>query len=121
MSLELHELEELGRRIERLTIEPESISAPLARLFRPFLHRIGWRPRTRTSAVTTLVDELELVRIGAIMHERGAASLAAAKRELQGNLVQVERATVITGRPSLAHAAWLRRCWELLEIGRAHV
>lgn len=116
MSLDPHELEELGRRIERLTLEPESISAPLARLFRPFLHRIGWRPRTRTSAVTRLVEALEAAREFPDAHERAADALATAVRELQGNLSQVERATVITGRPSLAHAAWLRRCWELLVL-----
>jgi hypothetical protein len=37
-----------------------------------------------------------------------------AKTELSHNVTQVERATVVRGRPLLAHAAWLRRLYEIV-------
>jgi len=112
------ELEHLGRRIERLTGEPASISAPITRFFRPVLFRIGWRPRTKIEAVEALVLGLDAVRHDPDARVVAAKLLAEAVDELAANVVQVERATVINGKPSLAHAAWLRRCWELLALAQ---
>ncbi len=107
-------LERLGARIECLTVDPDSISAPFTRLLRPLLYRIGWRPRASVEAVRTLVDQLDRVRQG---HDDGtdrAGLLVEAMDELEDNLRQVERATVVNRRPLVAHAAWLRRLYEIL-------
>ena len=114
MSVISPELEAIGRRIERLTLQPESISAPLTRLFRPILHRIGWRPKASLESIQALVAQLEWVR-----HTGGNVTdcrklLRSATEELRDNLQQVERATVINRRPLVAHAAWLRRMYELV-------
>lgn len=112
------ELEELGRRIEQLTMDPESISAPFTRLFRPILLRIGWRPKTSIEEVQALVacfkeragDETPPER------ERTTAQLRKAALELRDNIRSVERATVITRRPLVAYARWLRRLYELVVV-----
>ena len=110
-----HALTELGRRIERLTLAPESISAPLHRLFRGVLHRIGWKPSTDVDALLAIVELLrapgdELAR------SRSRRALDGAIEELEDNVTQVERATVIAQRPLVSHAAWLRRCYELVVV-----
>ena len=104
------ELVDIGRRIELLTLEPDSIAAPLTRLFSPLLYRVGWRPKTKIDAIEALVTRI--ARRGLVdPAERRAPEpapvtlLRAAIAELEGNLVQLERATVITKRPLIAHAA----------------
>ena len=111
-----HELTELGRRIERLTVDPESISAPLHRLFRGVLHRIGWKPSTDVDALLAIVELLRAPAGDAQARARSGDALAIAIEELEGNLKQVERATVIAERPLVSHAAWLRRCYELVVV-----
>ncbi|MEM9453572.1 MAG: vWA domain-containing protein [Myxococcota bacterium] len=108
------QLEEIGRRIERLVLAPESISAPLTRLFRPFLHRIGWRPKAQVTELRALITQLDWIRTSGGDVTMGRKLLAAATDELTDNLRQVERATVVNRRPLLAHAAWLRRLYELI-------
>ncbi|MCA9656635.1 MAG: VWA domain-containing protein [Myxococcales bacterium] len=107
-------LEALGRRIELLTAEPGSISAPFTRLLRPLLHRIGWKPKAEIGAVRELVAHLDEVRNGTGPKQHSGPRLEAAMKELRANIQQVERATVVGKRPLLSHAAWLRRVYELM-------
>jgi hypothetical protein len=108
------DLERLGRKIERLTLDPESISDPVTWLVRPLMHRIGWRPKTKIDAIKALIAQLEWVR----ERDGDAAEcrklLEEATDELEDNLQQIERATVLDRRPLVAHAAWLRRLFELV-------
>ncbi len=108
------EMEDIGRKIERLTLEPESISAPFTRLFRPLLHRIGWRPKASVESLRALVAQIQWVRRSRGNVEDCRKLLDAARSELRDNISQVERATVINRRPLVAHAAWLRRLYELV-------
>jgi hypothetical protein len=62
MAVLSEELEEIGERIERLATDPDSISAPLTRLFRPFFHRIGWKPKTSMRAVEAMLEQLRWIR-----------------------------------------------------------
>lgn len=108
------ELDELGRRIEQLAVEPESISAPLTRLLRPILYRIGWRPKTSVVAIEKLIVELG---------ERGQPDdlphlLERAVEELEDNIKQVEKATVVNRRALISHASWLRRLYEIVVRAR---
>lgn len=113
------ELDAIGRRIERLTLAPEQISAPFTRLFRPLLYRIGKAPRASVAGLLGLVE-----RVHGQAPEEGAdasievpepeAHLASAVRELERNLRRVERATIVLGRPLTAYAAWLRRTYEVI-------
>lgn len=111
-----HALTELGRRIERLTLSPDSISAPLHRLFRGVLHRIGWKPSTDVDALLAIVELLRAPPGDEDARARSAKTLEAAIDELEDNVKQVERATVIAERPLVSHAAWLRRCYELVVV-----
>jgi len=108
------ELEQVGRRIERLTLDPGSISAPLTRLFRPLLHRIGWRPKATVESTRALLEQLEWIRQQGGDPSEAGERLGKAREELLDNLIQVERATVVTQRPLVSHAAWLRRQYELV-------
>lgn len=110
-------LTDLGLRIERLVVDPASISAPIHRLLRPILHRIGWRPDTEVARLRALVDALERLQRAEIDTDACRVVLAAAIDELEDNVQQVERATVINGRPLVPFAAWLRRCYEVVVVG----
>lgn len=124
------ELDAIGRRIERLTVEPGAIAMPVTRLFAPLLFRIGWRPRSRIDKVRLL-----FARMRGQTHERPETSgddhrgerdtpgkplpsaerlLEQAVKELDDNLRSVERATVVNQRALVAQAAWLRRLYEVL-------
>ncbi|MCA9706958.1 MAG: VWA domain-containing protein [Myxococcales bacterium] len=107
-------LEDLGRKIERLVLAPETISAPLTRVLRPLLYRIGWRPKASVEAMRALMAQLDWIRRSEGDVAACRKLLSTATDELRDNLQQVERATVIQRRPLLAHAAWLRRLYELL-------
>lgn len=109
-------LDAIGGRIERLTADPDSIPAPFTRLARPLLYRIGWRPTAMTDAVTRLVRGLAEARAAASAEHLPAlrTKLLNAVEELEGNLGQVERATVINRRALVAHAGWLRRLYEVV-------
>lgn len=118
--MEKGDLEELGRRIETLTMSSESIRAPFTRLFRPFLLRIGWRPKTSIDEVQALVECFK-IKEGAgdetsPARQRTVAQLRKAAIELKENIRSVERATVITRRPLVAYARWLRRLYELVVV-----
>lgn len=121
------ELVELGRRVESLTLEPGSIKAPLTRLLSPILYRVGWRPKVRVAAIEALVAAVAAISGGGapgVTPESPArlraTLLPAAIGELRDNLVQVERATVITERPLITYAAWLGRLHALVvDAGRA--
>ncbi len=99
-------LENLARRIENLIVNPKLISAPLTRLFRPALYRFRWAPKCQTSAVEALM--------GGSRDDDDRSLLSSAIRELDGNVAQIERATIITQRPLVAYSGWLRRIYELL-------
>lgn len=107
-------LENLGQRIEKLTLDPDSISAPLTRMFRPLLVRIGWRPKSQTDATEDLISALRWAEAGSRAPNDCKKDLDKAIEELEDNLTQVERATVVARRPMVAHAAWLRRMYEIL-------
>lgn len=117
-------LDDLGRRIERLTVDPDGISAPFSRLLRPLLYRIGWAPKTSIDELRALVA---IVRTRTEQSSRGELAdssenpepaalkkqLGHAMSELEKNLRRVERATVIVRRPLVSHASWLRRAYEI--------
>ncbi|MBL4635472.1 MAG: VWA domain-containing protein [Kofleriaceae bacterium] len=104
-------LDTLGQRIERLAIAPETISAPLTRFFRPALYRFRWAPKTETDAIEQLLKNCGLA-LGE--QEEADKLLRQAVWELRDNIAQIERATIVSQRPLLAHGAWLRRIYELL-------
>lgn len=114
------ELDEIGRRIERLTVAPEAISAPvtgfLGRIFGSFLYRVGWRPRCDIAAVQVLLAHLGGKAVdegGEPLPERGVL-VRRAIDELEDNVAAIERATVIEKRALAAHARWLRRVYEVV-------
>ncbi len=109
-------LDEIGVRIERLVVEPGSISAPFTRLLRPLLCRIGWAPRPEIEEISALVTEI--AELSGIPNERMVSMLGRkldrAVDELEDNLRRVERATVVNRRALVAHADWLRRLYEVV-------
>ena len=102
-------LSPIGERIERLTARPHDVRAPLVRLARPLLRALGYRPPLRTARVTALLDALRAPG-GKPVPE---ALLTGAVRELEDNVVALERTLVVHGRVPLAHAAWVRRLYEV--------
>ncbi len=122
-------LDDIGRRIERLTLDPAGISAPFTRLLRPILYRIGRAPRASVVELLGLVARIHgpvpgqgaSARAGGSAEEGADAEerhpeehLQGAVRELERNLRRIERATVVLGRPLTAYAAWLRRSYEVV-------
>lgn len=122
-------LEGLGRRIERVAVEPERVDAGWSvRLVGPLLRTFGWRARFRTTALRALLDALEAMpppratapegMAAAWRDERARRTLSetidAAIDELDDNVVQAERSCVVSGGVPVAHAAWLRRLYEVV-------
>jgi len=105
-------LPDLGKRIERLTIDPGAIDAPVVRLVRPLLAKFGFVPKVESKKITALLMEVRAVASG--QGARTEEVLRDATTELEHNVTQVERATVVRGRPLLAHASWLRRLYEIV-------
>ncbi|MBI2393407.1 MAG: VWA domain-containing protein [Deltaproteobacteria bacterium] len=105
-------LADLEQRIELLVLDPASVRAPWTRLVRPLLRTIGWRPTTETKAVRELLALVDRVREGE--HVEAEAEIERAIDELEGNVGSVERACVVNGRIGTAHAAWLRRLFEVV-------
>jgi hypothetical protein len=101
-------LDELGERIERISTRPDEVRAPLIRLARPLLRAIGYRPRLSTARIAALLDALRTPGVTSL----DALALAAAE-ELEADVTAVERSLVVHGRVPLAHAAWLRRLYEV--------
>jgi hypothetical protein len=109
-------LEELGRRIERVALDPDAIeSQALFRVARPLFALTGWRARVSYGALEALVRTMRDAR-GADDGPKVLAAVQAATRELEANVVTVERAAIVRKRPPVAHAAWLRRAWELVVL-----
>jgi hypothetical protein len=110
-------LQPLGRRIEQVAIEPAAVRAGWARLVRPILKVLGWQPTFRTEAITVLLDALAVDRcsdLHATAKEEIESKLASALQELADNVAGAERACVVNGRIPVAHAAWLRRLFEIV-------
>ncbi|MDI1477994.1 hypothetical protein [Polyangium sp. y55x31] len=102
-------LSPLGERIEQLTARPHDVRAPLVRIARPLLRALGYRPALRTARVTALLDALRAPGGKPVPEEL----LTGAVRELEDNVIALERTLVVHGRVPLAHAAWVRRLYEV--------
>ncbi|MDI1447411.1 hypothetical protein [Polyangium sp. 6x1] len=102
-------LSRFGERIERLTARPHDVRAPLVRIARPLLRALGYRPALRTARVAALLDALRAPG-GKPVPE---ALVTGAVRELEDNVIALERTLVVHGRVPLAHAAWVRRLYEV--------
>ncbi|MRG94182.1 hypothetical protein [Polyangium spumosum] len=102
-------LSPIGERIERLTARPHDVRAPLVRFARPLLRALGYRPALRTTRVTALLDALRAPGAESVPE----ALVEGATRELESNVVALERTLVVHGRVPLAHAAWVRRLYEV--------
>jgi len=106
-------LDEIAARIEGLVAGPDEIRAPLVRFAKPLLRAIGYRPKLKTEKITSLLD---LLRVPQQAHQdwnRVEKLHNAAVRELDDNVEGLERTLVVYGRVSLAHAAWVRRLYEV--------
>src|SRR5688500_16868298 len=105
----------IGERIELLSISPEKIRAPLVRLVRPVLARMGWQPKVSVKATAALCEALRAMR-ATDDHGFSTKDLAALMKhaigELEDNVSSVERAAVVNREPPIAHAQWLRRLYE---------
>lgn len=113
MSKAAKRLPDLGRRVERIVVAPETIRAPLVRLVRPVLARMGWQPSVSIEATRALCDAM---RAGRTLEDRDVVDglLRAAVDELESNIAGVERSTVLNRTVPMAHAAWLRRLYEVV-------
>ncbi len=109
----------LGARIERVALDPDGIeSQRLFRIARPVLALTGWRAQVKYSALARLVDAVRAARRGNVEAlERAERTVADAVDELEANIAAVERAAIVRKRPPVAHADWLRRAWELVQLG----
>ncbi len=105
-------LDALGKRIELLTVDPGAIDAPMVRLVRPLLARLGFTPKVESTKIAALLTEVRAVAAGE--GTRTEIAMRDAVAELERNVTQVERATVVRGRSLLAHATWLRRLYEIV-------
>lgn len=115
MSSQAERLGDLGRRIERLFTAPETIRAPLVRLVRPVLKRVGYQPKVAVTATRSLCDALRVqaqVPHGKPMDLERLARFAI--DELEASITSVERTTVVNRVVPVAHAAWLRRLYEVV-------
>jgi hypothetical protein len=115
------DLDELAERIERVALDPDRVSAPLSRILRPILARLGVEPELRTVKIARLVDRIRLTDEGVTIEERDiSGAFDDAKEELETNVSAVERACVVNEQPMVTHGAWLRRMYEILvRAGRA--
>ncbi len=100
-------LQSIAERIERVALDPAGIEAQrLFRMARPVLALTRWRATVRYEALTRLLE---------LLADSGArARLETAVDELEANVTTIERAAILRDRAPVAHAAWLRRAWELL-------
>lgn len=116
MSEQLKALLALEARIERLSRGPEGIEAPFVRLMRPILERLGYAPNVTAEAAQTLLHSIS-TRVDpsatpSLLDDDGLFRRAVL--ELGQNVENVERLTVLRKKPLVAHAAWLRRLFEVL-------
>jgi hypothetical protein len=110
-------LADLGRRIERVALDPDAIeSQGLFRVARPLFALTGWRAKVRYTELDALVKAMRETGGRADHATRIADAVARATRELDDNVTTVERAAIVRKRPPVAYAAWLRRAWELVTL-----
>ena len=109
-------LDSLGRRIERVALDPAGIDEQLLfRMARPLLAIAGWRAKVRYPALMALFPALHAAsKPDEVTTKAARIAHAAAIAELADNVASVERAAIVRRRPPVGHAAWLRRVWELL-------
>ena len=113
MSSAAEELGDLGRRIERIVAAPETIRAPLIRLVRPVLRRVGYQPKVSVNAIRVLCEALRVMSAERAPEQMDMKRLVRhAVDELDGNVTSVERTVVVNRSVPVAHAAWLRRLYE---------
>lgn len=106
-------LEEIATRIEGLVAGPDGVRAPLVRLVKPLLRAIGYRPKLETKNISALLDLLRAPQEAHRDWSRVEKLHAAAVDELEDNVDGLERTLVVYGRVPLAHAAWVRRLYEV--------
>ena len=104
-------LEAIGARIERLSLDPAGVRAPFARLARPLLRVVGYRPRPRVEAAEAL---LEALGDPGVPGEALGPRVKAAARELSASVKAAERACVVHGGLPPGEAAWLHRLYALV-------
>ncbi len=108
-------LDALAARIERVALDPDDISAPFSRIFRPILARLGVEPDLQTAQVSRLVERIRMSHSGAYIDATELmGTLEDAKRELEANVSAVERACVVNEQPMVTCGAWLRRMYEVI-------
>ncbi len=107
-------LDALARRIEAAALDPDEIeSKGLFRLATPLYRLAGYRARVQCVALGALSAAL---RSEEAKPDEERAAWWRAVEELAESVESVERAAILRKRPSVAHAAWLRRAWELLVL-----
>lgn len=119
-------LDAIGERLDRVLRGPDAIEAQLLfRVARPLFAIAGWRANMRSSALSTLVGLLQSAD-GA--PERPTSDPAAAKaalegaiRELEANVVAIERVAIVRKRAPVAHALWLRRVHGVIALAGAAI
>lgn len=106
-------LDEIATRIEGLVAGPEGVRAPLTRFVKPLLKAIGYRPKLKTEKITALLDLLRTPKTAHLDWRRVEKLYDDAVDELENNVKGLERTLVVYGRVPLAHAAWVRRLYEV--------
>ncbi len=108
------QLDDLGRRIQRVALDPAGIEEQLLfRVASPLLAIAGWKAKVRFTALLALFPALrEASARNDPKSARAAHDLAVA--ELAANVAAVERAAIVRKKPAVGYGAWLRRVWELL-------
>ena len=106
-------LDEIATRIEGLVAGPEGVRAPLTRFVKPLLKAIGYRPKLKTEKITALLDLLRTPKTAHLDWRRVEKRYDDAVDELENNITGLERTLVVYGRVPLAHAAWVRRLYEV--------
>ncbi|HTJ80308.1 MAG TPA: hypothetical protein VL400_01260, partial [Polyangiaceae bacterium] len=107
----------LVARIDAMVRDPSSVGGAVARLFAPVLRVVGWQARFESSAVRALLAGIvagSSSATAAQLDEVLAERLASAKKELEANLAQAERACSVHGYVPTAHASWFYRVADVL-------
>lgn len=108
------ELRALDERLGRVLQGPSAIeSQTLFKIARPLLSIAKWRATMKVDAAKDLIERLrdpEAARAASLL------AFGAALRELEANVLAVERVAIVRQSSPIAHAAWLRRVVGLLEI-----
>lgn len=108
-------LDELSLRIEQALLDPEAIRGRWTRMLRPILSAVGWTPKTKVEASLNLLERLRDLATGEPPTDEDKDLLKAALDELEDNVEQVERLTIVQQQPLIRHAAWLRRLHDFVE------